>query len=292
MERYISRLEAAKSAPPETSFYEKVQGLRAHSNENVMALKKRLVDRPFAQINTPAREPETPATPTPPATSSDDEDSSLPPWAVANCSVCAKKHPGFNSSGNFCRACLSRTNYDVASVKIVVTERSIDWEAPGEAVGSVPFVPAVKVKSSSIFDAKPVATGDDFLDMATPSSDSDDSDDREYDGIRQRRRGPGRPPAGIKLLIGVLPVKGVRPERIQLAQDVLIRFGDMLANSRQVPSYYSLPAYERRSAIAAEAHKIAESLGSDYIVVTNPDNPDIEAMISSLIPYCEHVFTR
>lgn len=300
MDRYISRVNANKTAP-EASFFEKVQGLNARSNENVMALKKRLSDRarPFAQINTPVdREPETPATEAPPSTA--DEDESLPPWAVKGCAVCYSKHPGFNSSGNFCRACLSKTNYDVGVVQIVTTERSIDWSAP-EGEGSVPFVNPVKVKQSSIFESKPLATGSDFIDM-TSDFDDDDGDSkspvetlssgRAYEGLRQRQGKRGRPPAGPKLLIGVMPVKGVRPERVQLAQDVLMRFGDMLANSKQVPSYYSLPAYERRSAIASEASKIAEALGSDYILVTNPDNPDIEAMISALIPYCEHIFTR
>ena len=357
MERYVSRLESVKNRTPQPSFFEKVQSRQAHSNENQMALKKRIAERarPFVQINTPV-EPEDVD-----GESAEEPSQQLPPWASAGCVVCSKTTPGFNSSGKFCRACLSKTDFDVSEVEVVTVDNQLRWATPLGVRGTVKLVDEVKAAKPSIFE-KPTVVDEAPTEDEAPQSvvgtivhdmpplppdykprkkrksraknplpepdvdpnldfeenDDDDEpfevpeDETDFNGVdigdmdfsvnvikrssrklpKTHRKPAGRPPAGPKLLIGVMPVKGIPPTRIQLAQTVLQKFGDMLAKHKNVPSYYSLPAYERRSALAMQAAVIADAIGTDYVMVTNPDNPDIESLVSALIPFCQLVFSR
>lgn len=356
MERYVSRLESVKNRTPQPSFFEKVQSRQAPSNENKMALKKRIAERarPFVQINTPVDPADADGD------SAEEPSLKLPPWAFAGCVVCSKTTPGFNSSGKFCRACLSKTEFDVSEVEVQTVENQLRWATPLGIRGVVNLFDEVRAPKPSIFEkpatvdeppAEPVVTiettvehfandvpppppetkprkkrksrakkplpnrnSEPYIDFEEEGVDEPfefPDDDDDFNGVdigdidfsvnvikraqqlpSTHRKPVGRPPAGPKMLIGVMPVKGVPPTRIQLAQTILHKFGTMLAKHKNVPSYYSLPAYERRSALAMQAETIAEAIGTDYVMVTNPDNPDIESLVSALIPFCQLVFSR
>jgi hypothetical protein len=98
----------------------------------------------------------------------------------------------------------------------------------------------------------------------------------------------GRKPAGMTILIGCAQLKG--PDRpTESAQALLHRLGAELAKDMGGESYWALDPFKRRDRIKQRAPEIAESLGRTVLLVAGVRDPDVDSLVSSLLPHAEVV---
>lgn len=98
-------------------------------------------------------------------------------------------------------------------------------------------------------------------------------------GFGLGKKKPGRPRVTFTLLIGCMVVKGAND--VILVEDVLATYGEHLAKSKGVPSYWMLDAFERRDILRAVVPKIVEEL-QGHAVVSSGDDPDTRALVDAL----------
>ncbi len=101
-------------------------------------------------------------------------------------------------------------------------------------------------------------------------------------------RGPGRPPKGFTLCVNCLPSKGGNGSVVYL-DDVMQRYGEKLATSQGVNSFYMLDDFKRRNALGYAAPTMAEEFGTNIVVVRG-HNQDIRALTDALRPLADVIF--
>ncbi len=142
--------------------------------------------------------------------------------------------------------------------------------APAAPAPATPAAPA---------PATPAAPAAPALPLAVPPAEIDEED---------AAKGRGRPRKGFILLINCAPIRGHgRPNSgrgVRYLSEVLVRYGQALAEASQAESYYDLDAFARRDAMAKVAVRMAEEFGAD-LVVASTLSPDEKALVAALRPY-------
>lgn len=245
-----------------------------------------------------------------------------PPWANPACGSC--KGTGFNKEGNPCPICdvMARKQKRPTSALYLVKgsaqegftatvrpDRIQDaatigapssWTSrevvPAAAPAPAPVAPSStaaveKVQSSCPETAgsspvraeipaavQPITVVDSVPAPAAPDSDTDNPSSKR-----------GRPKAGITILVGCAQFKGPRRDTVT-AQELLHRLGGELAKEMGAESYWELDAFKRRDRIKQRSAQIAEQLGKTVLVVPGVRDPDVDSLISSLLPFAEQVY--
>lgn len=228
------------------------------------------------------------------------------PWAVPSCGACSGR--GVNSKGSPCRICLSKGKvlgrppiewFSVDESGWAVLDehqealKAMGW--PGEMSGN--FRDEEEAKAS-----KPKVKEEVETEPVKVEVDEPEVVDNEETTPAPRKRGRpkkteaatpekpkrGRPKKAFTLCINCLPSFDTTRKTVDLSK-IMERYGKMLAEERQVDSYWLLDAFARRDYICTVIEDIAEELGSD-IVVARASTPDAKAIIEALRPRASEVF--
>ena len=250
-----------------------------------------------------------PAVPTPPV-------GNPPPWANPSCTAC--KGTGFNSKGRACPICdaLAKRNKRPTSGMYLLegdaqsgftaTPKSekvaefvalgvpeVGWSSKGPGDPTLPQ----NLTKCGIITAPPAPTAAQApsqppvveqraeapaalppVEEPTPIPEKTESEPAPAPGKR------GRKPAGITVLIGCSQLKG--PDRPSLtAQELLARLGAELAKEMGAAPYWELDAFKRRDRLKQRSEPIAESLGNTVLLVAGVRDPDVDSLVSSLLPH-------
>lgn len=244
-----------------------------------------------------------------------------PPWANPACTSC--HGTGFNSRGHACPICdalAKRQKRPTSSMYIVQGDAQSGFTAEGRpekvaeiftfgapqswsSKGGSVAAPAQPVSSEPAgvsAAAKPVeipaAVAPAAPTILPPVTASVIGGDLEVvsvkgtpEAVEAAAAGKrGRKPAGLTILVGCAQLKG--PDRpTETAQGLLARLGTELAKDMGANSYWELDAFKRRDRIKQKSAEIAESLGKTVLIVAGVRDPDIDSLVSSLLPHAEIV---
>jgi hypothetical protein len=92
---------------------------------------------------------------------------------------------------------------------------------------------------------------------------------------------------GFVLLVNCVPSKIEQGGVIDLST-VLEKWGGMLAQSKQTPSYWLLETFSRRNELASQAQRIVAEL-SGFVVVRRDKGSDLAALADAIRPYASDV---
>lgn len=243
-----------------------------------------------------------PAAPMPPAGG--------PPWANPNCTAC--KGTGFNSKGRPCPICdalAKKLKRPMSSLYLVEGDLQAGFtatERPEKVAeiyalgapqswsskdGAAP-APVVNMEAARAHVAQVAVEQPQEIRESTPSPAAASAPAPaatapvETPAVENAKR--GRKPASFSVYIGCVPLKG--PDRpTETAQGLLHRLGIELAKDMGAASYWELDAFKRRDRIKQRSAEIAEGLGRTILLVAGVRDPDVDSLVSSLLPHAETV---
>lgn len=228
-----------------------------------------------------------------------------PPWAWSACQACSTgQRPGFNTKGGPCRICdiqAAKEGKPQSSAYVIMTDDNgiIIWEERGDASpgGAAVAAPSVSAPAPTVAKTAqaPAAVP---IQVDEPEVEEDETEEQAATqapaldaaaALNSNKRGRGRPPEGMTLLIGVSKIKGPDRDTVQL-EDVLRTLGNEMANKIEAgKSYYEINAFTRRDAMAIYAEQIAQQYaGKD--VVCSGRSPDLDALLAALTPYAGRIY--
>lgn len=103
------------------------------------------------------------------------------------------------------------------------------------------------------------------------------------------KKGRGRPPTGFLMFLNGQPERGFTPDQCIYLDKVLASYGHELAKAGGVKSYYDLPVFQRRDAVAAHAAEFAAEFGAGYVFASWGHDADIDSFVTALAPYSYRV---
>lgn len=251
-----------------------------------------LVIKPRITLGAPAAPAAAPA----PAVAAPAADRKSAPWFVKGCGACQNNPvPGFNSQGQPCRICSAKAaaaglktpdQYEIAPVdgQILVVGKGFDYEesfvnaaAPATIKADEKIAPVPAPTPAPVAAPAPAAAP-----VEPPAAEE------------APKGAGGRPKKSFVLCVNAAPIKGISGTmKGRSAIYLSDTFNEVIKGLEEQKvfgdkGYWDVGAFERRDVISKNAEAIAESFGSDVLVIVTgmgPGASDMRTLYEAVRPF-------